>query len=40
MVEVVDAYVKDLIGRRKKETPDQLDEYVEQSQQPQEVEAE
>jgi len=31
MVEVVDAYVKDLIGRRKKETPDQLDEYTEES---------
>ena len=29
MVEVVEAYVKDLIGRRKKEVPDQLDEHTE-----------
>ena len=32
ITETVGAYVKALIGRRKKETPDQLDEYVEQSQ--------
>ncbi len=38
ITEIVDAYVKDLTGRRKKETPDQLDEYVEQAQ-PQTVEA-
>jgi F-type H+-transporting ATPase subunit alpha len=41
MVEVIDGYVKDLIGRRKKEAPDQLDEYVEEKQeQPEEVKAE
>ena len=41
IVEAVDAYVKDLIGRRKKEAPDQLDEYVDDVKaQPEAVEAE
>ena len=32
IVETAGAYIKELMGRRKKETPDQLDEYVEQAQ--------
>jgi F-type H+-transporting ATPase subunit alpha len=30
IVEVVEPYVKDLIGRRKKDTPDELDEYADE----------
>lgn len=31
ITEIVDLYVKDLVGRRKKETPDELDEYAKEA---------